>query len=256
MIKSVTFVKNYDLLLEKESQKRFPHKTITPTRYMREKEPFDMFTLFKKNLKIEFNETISVIVGENGSGKSTLISLIKQFSGKPIDGLGLAFSDKYKDEEEYFQDYQKDYKGYVKIDGDLTYRNAVYFDGENDNPVIAIPKMIKPNNMVQMGAQLFWAQEESHGESMLPALQYILKNASNCVIFMDEPETALSLGNQWWLVKEMIRSNVENNNQIIICTHALGIVQHFSRIFDMETRKWVDREEYINQIMKNELERR
>lgn len=249
MIKSVIFTKNYDLVLEKETQKRFPVKHIIPTRYMREKHPFDMFTLFKKGLKIEFEEGVNVIVGENGSGKTTFFSLLKGYSGKPIDGLGLAFSDKYETEEEYFQDYQNDYKGYIKVDGVLHYRNAVYFDGEKDNPVVLLPKLIKPDkDFINMSAQLFFAQEESHGESMLPTLQYILKNARNCVIFMDEPETALSLGNQWWLVEEMLRSANVNDNQIIISTHAYGIVQHFTKIFDMETRKWVDREAYINEI--------
>ena len=250
MIKSVTFTADYDLPLEKDTQKRFPTKTIKPTRYSREKKPYKVFYLFKKGLHIEFQEGINIIVGENGSGKTSLFSLLKNYSGKPIDKLGLLMNDNYKDEEDYFQKYQKEDKGYVKVEGVLTYRNAVYFDGEKDNPVIAIPKMITPNNMVQMGAQLFWAQEESHGESMLPVLEYILQNAKNCVIFMDEPETALSLRNQFWLVKEMVKSSIENKNQIIVSTHALGIIQHFPKIFDMEARVWVEKDTYLMNILK------
>jgi predicted ATPase len=251
MIKSVTFIKNYDLPLEKETQKRFPHKRIKPTKYMREKHPFDIFFLFKKGLKIEFNEGVNVIVGENGSGKTSLFSLIKQYTGKPIDKLGLCFSE-YKTEEEYFQNYQKEYKGYLKVDGVINYRNTIYFDAEKDNPVVAIPQMLNPSDksFINLTAELFWAQEESHGESMLPVVQYILKNAKNCTIFMDEPETALSLKNQFWLVHEMNRSAKEQNNQIIISTHAYGIIQHFYTIFDMETREWVERETYIMDILK------
>jgi predicted ATPase len=253
MIKSVTFKENYELSLEKESQRRWGVKTYQPTRYSREKKPWDMFTLFKKGLEIKFNPGVNVIVGENGSGKSTLFSLIKDYSGKGWEKMySVIGTYEDKDEEYYFQNYQKEYDGVLHIDGVITYRNAVYFDAEKDNPVVAIPKMVNPMSKDFLGltAQLWFAQEESHGESMLPVIDYILKNAKDCVIFMDEPETALSLKNQFWLVKQMIESNVQRDNQIIISTHALGIIQHFDVIFDMETRIWTSREKYIMDIMK------
>jgi predicted ATPase len=254
MIKSLTFKKDYELSLEKDSQKRWGVKTYKPTRYTREKKPWKMFFLFKKGLTIEFNEGVNIIVGENGSGKTTLFSLIREYTGKEPDRLTRIFGD-YKTDEEYIESHKKRYNedyGVLIIDGDLTYKNTIFFSAEHDNPVVAIPKMLNPEdrNFMALTCELFDAQEESHGESMLPVLTYILKNARNATIFMDEPETALSLKNQWWLVKEMIVSSVANNNQIIISTHAYGIVQHFPTIFDMETRKWVDRETYINEISK------
>jgi len=250
MIKSVTFTKDYELSLEKDSQKRWGTKTYKPTKYSREKNPWKMFTLFKKGLNIEFNKGMNVIVGENGSGKSTLFHLIKHYSGKPPDRMTFFASD-YENEEEYFQNYQKDYKGELKIDGVLNYRNTIYFDAEKDNPVVAIPQMLNPDRkeFPSLVAQMFDAQEESHGESMLPVLHYILKNAKDCTIFMDEPETALSLRNQFWLVNEMQNSVKNNHNQIIISTHALALIQNFNTIFDMETREWVDRETYMLNIL-------
>jgi predicted ATPase len=252
MLKSLTFKENYELSLEKDSQKRWGVKTYKPTRYTREKKPWKMFTLFKKGLTIEFNQGINVIVGENGSGKTTLFHLLKHYSGKPIDKLALSWHPElYKDEEDYFQKYQKEYTGELKVEGDLTYRNTIYFDAEKDNPVVAIPQMINPGNknFLNLTAALFDAQEESHGESMLPVLTYILQNAKNCTIFMDEPETALSLKNQYWLVKQMIKSSIENKNQIIISTHALGIIQHFPMVFDMEAREWINRETYLLNLL-------
>jgi predicted ATPase len=250
MIKSLTFIKDCEFSLEKESQKRWGTKTYKPTGYTREKEPWKMFFLFRKGLHIDFNEGVNVIVGENGSGKTTLFSLLKQYSGKSPDKMTFFVSD-YENEEQYFQNYQKDYKGELQIDGVLNYRNSIYFDGEKDNPVVAIPQMLNPDRkeFASLVSQLFDAEEESHGESMMPVLEYILKNAKDCTIFMDEPETALSLKNQFWLVKEMIESSVTNHNQIIISTHALGIIQHFPMVFDMETRKWVNRETYILDLL-------
>jgi predicted ATPase len=232
MITDIRFIKRYDLRVEKESQRRFPVKTIKPTTdsgYRREKYPYDMFTLFSKGLRINFIQGVNVIVGENGSGKSTLISLIKN-------------NIKYDD-----NDYT-----YIEVNGNVTNENTIFFDGEKDNPLTAIPQMINPmdsKNFVSLSAQLFFASEESHGESMLPALDYILDNAhGGYTIFMDEPETALSLGNQIRLVKKMWKS-AEKGNQLIISTHSLAIINCFNTIFDMETRKWVDREKYVKNIL-------
>jgi predicted ATPase len=253
MINSITFIENYELSLEKEEQKRWGVKTYQPTRYSREKKPWKMFSLFKKGLHIDFNEGVNVIVGENGSGKTTLFSLIKEYTGKGYKKMhSIIGTYEGKDEEYYFQNYQKEYKGVLQVNGVIHYRNAVYFSAEEDNPVVAIPKMANPmnKNFNNMLAELFFAQEESHGESMQPILEYLLQNARGSVLFFDEPETALSLKNQIWLGKEMIRSAKENNNQIIISTHALALINQFHMVFDMEAREWVDRETYVMDIMK------
>ena len=256
MIKSVTFPDVYDLVLEKESQKRFPHRTIDPRgdRYSREKEPYEVFDLFPKGLVIEFNSGVNIIVGENGSGKTTLISLIKSYVGQPF-GKNFSFDDKWRDEEYYYAHYQDDYKGCLQVDVDkrrATYKNTIFFNGEEDNPVTAIPKMANPykDNYNSMLAQLMFAQEESHGESMLPPINYILTEAKGgYIIFMDEPETALSLGNQVRLAQQLKKSAEEFGNQLIISTHSLAVINEFYTIFDMETREWVNREEYVNDIL-------
>ena len=249
MINSITFPEVYDLLLEKKTQKRFPHRRVVPKKYDRETKPYNMFDLFPKGLVIEFNSGVNIIVGENGSGKSTLLSLIKQYRGTPYGDV-FDWNNEYKDEADYLSRYQEDRKTYVDLHGNLTYKNSVFFDGEKDNPVVAIPQMIKPSNMVQMGAQLFFASEESHGESMLPALDYILDNAQGgYVICMDEPETALSLGNQIRLANKIKKSAKTYKNQLIISTHSLALINEFFTIFDMETREWVNREEYITDAL-------
>jgi len=249
MINSITFPERYDLLLEKKSQKRFPHRRVVPKKHDRETKPYNMFDLFPKGLVIEFNDGVNIIVGENGSGKSTLLGLIKSYRGTPYADI-FDLNDVYKDEADYLARYQEGRNTYIELDGNLTYMNSIFFNGEKDNPVIAIPKMITPSNMVQMGAQLMWAQEESHGESMLPALDYILDNAKGgYVICMDEPETALSLGNQIRLANKIKKSAKTYKNQLIISTHSLAIINEFFTIFDMETREWVNREEYIDDAL-------
>lgn len=249
MIKSVTFKENYELSLEKEEQKRWGTKTYKPTRWTREKKPWTMFFLFKKGLCIEFNEGVNIIVGENGSGKSTLFSLIKQYAGTAPDRMSRALSD-LKTDEDFIKSHREHYRGELIVDGDISFKNAVFFDAEKDNPVVAIPKMISPSNMIPMAVNLWDAQEESHGESMKPILEYLLREAHGGIIFFDEPDTALSLKNQVWLGKEMQRSAKENGNQIIASTHALALINQFPMVFDMEAREWVERETYVMDIMK------
>ncbi len=248
MIKSVIFKKNYELSLEKENQKRWGVKTYKPNAYSREEEPWKMFTLFKKGLQIDFREGVNVVVGDNGSGKSTLFKLIKAYAGKAPDRLTLAFGN-YNSEEEYLKYHKDNYRGELQIDGEIDYRNSVFFDAEEDNPLVAIPKMMTPSNTPIMASQLWDAAEESHGESMLPILEYLLTKAKDRILFFDEPETALSLRNQIWLSKALVESAENNHNQIVISTHALAVIQQFDEVFDMETRKWVNRETYVNDMI-------
>ena len=86
---------------------------------------------------------------------------------------------------------------------------------------------------------------------MIPALDYILGEAKGgYVIFMDEPETALSLKNQIRLANQIRQSAEKFGNQLLISTHSLAVINEFNTIFDMETRKWVNREDYVKEIYK------
>jgi len=254
MINSIKFIKGQWFLFEKESQKRFRTKTIKPNRYSREKNSYKIFYLFDKGATINFKDKVNVMVGENGSGKSSLIHIIKNYAGKPLQKSGMVFSES-KNDEEYFHEFLKkrdSEEKEIKIVGDISYKNSIFFDAEKDNPVVAIPHMLNPDSKSFPGMvnQLFTSQEESHGESMLPILDYILENTKNCTIFMDEPETALSLKNQIKITKKIIESSEQRNNQIILSTHSLMVIKQFDEVFDMESRNWISTKKYLDSIEK------
>jgi predicted ATPase len=130
---------------------------------------------------------------------------------------------------------------------EYTYRNSIFFDGEKDNPIQAIPKMLNPNDGKTYNpliAKLILSQEESHGESLIPTLYYILNNAKDTLICLDE--TSLSLTTQLSLVK-WLENAVKNGNQIIISTHSLYLMMQYNNVYSMENRKWIGSKEYIKE---------
>ena len=248
MINQIKYIKDDWFPLSKETQRRFKTKLIKPGKYDREKNTYEVFCLFKKGFTIDFKSGVNVIVGENGTGKTSLLGCFKNYSGKAPDNLDFEWGG-YKDDDDYYKRYRENKEFLYEIDGDLSYRNSVFFNAEDDNPVTAIPKMLNPNSkdFLNLSVGYMFAQEESHGESMIPILDYLLDNAKNAVIFMDEPETALSIRNQVRVAMKLKKSAEENNNQIIVSTHSLPIVEMFETCFDMETRKWYEADDYINE---------
>jgi len=252
-INKIAIKEPIEFLLEKNSHNNYPVRTITPNNYSREKTPYKLFELFPKNFSIKL-EPITVIVGENGSGKSTFLNQIKDFIGAPPDKLTLLLNE-FKNEDEYLLNFIKKQKKFnLKIESKdhLTYKNTIIFCSEKDNPLIVIPKMLNPDDksFPNLVHNLFNVQEESHGETMIPLLEYIL-NVQNCFICLDEPETALSLKNQI-KISNLIKESVnKNNNQIVICTHSLAMINCFDKIYDMEKREWTNRKEYVESIIKN-----
>ena len=250
MIEEIKFRKSYEFMIAKDSQRRFPVRTIMPDQYSREKEPYDMFEIFTKGLTIPLKD-INIIVGENGSGKSTLISLIRSYMGKPRDkdAISLYNMDEVEYDNNIIQDQRKHDLELVSKHT-ILYKNCVFFDGENDNPAITIPKTLNPDkkDFGNMVAFMWEVGEESHGESMIPILDYILDNARGILIFMDEPETALSLKNQIRLGNQ-IKKAAKHGNQLIISTHSMAIMSMFEELYDMESREWVNSKDYIDACM-------
>jgi len=254
MIDSIKFKEVVDFPVSREDHYRFPVKHITPDNWSRNKEPYDVFELFPKGMTIKL-KLINVIVGDNGSGKSTFLDVIKGYIGKPPDDSFSSFNmDDLTDEEREENETKERIKRSsitIKSKEPISYKNLVVFNAEKDNPAVAIPKMLNPDSKDFPGLvnQLFCSHEDSHGESLIPILDLLLTKVHDCVICMDEPETALSLKNQI-RITNLIKESVEKRNtQIIICTHSLVIIQMFEDLYDMDARTWVKSIDYIKSIM-------
>lgn len=71
-----------------------------------------------------------------------------------------------------------------------------------------------------------------------------LKKAENCVVYLDEPESGLSLRNQYALAKE-IHNAAKRNVQLFIATHSLILIQSVDTVVSLEHGKVMPSKEFI-----------
>ena len=165
--------------------------------------------LYKKDSEFTLKNGINLLVGDNGCGKSTLINVLIKANLDKLKGL------------------------------------TVYnVDMEKANPKISTPD---PDNgtahSIQQVSNMFMWSVESHGETREGVLLSVLSNEFDMLI-LDEPEQGLSLRNQLKYLNKL----KETGKPIIISTHSKTFIENVDEVFDVETMKWVNSNEYLNSI--------
>lgn len=180
-----------------------------------------------KRFEIDNLLDVTLLVGDQGSGKSTLLSLL---GDNDTDKLDITLSD------------------YAKYKGVKTY----FFDSEKMNPRTADPHSYSTPMGQDIGIGFggaVAARFESHGEVLFDMVVGRIKQASDCLIFFDEPESGLSLRSQFKLI-DNINEAVERNCQFIIATHCLSLIQKQEKVYSMEHKKWMISSDFIETQMK------
>ena len=175
---------------------------------------------FKKGQKFEFRD-ITAIVGDQGCGKSTLLK-------------GLQAQDK-------FLNLQLTPLGLKGV-------NSYYFDTEHMNPRTTDPNLYTKANGEDKGIGFvgsFFTRFKSHGEVLKVYTVDCLKKAKDSVILLDEPESGLSLKNQYKLWVE-IKAASERGCQVILATHSLVIIQSAEDVLSLEHGKWMKSDVFVN----------
>jgi len=170
----------------------------------------------------EFNcSSINLLVGDQGSGKSTLLGLLRDNS----DLLEISLSD------------------YCLTNGVSTF----FFDAEKDNPRMKDPQLYTNPNGTDKGigyTSALISRFQSHGEIIRDFVITPLIQANDCVMFIDEPESGLSIRNQFKFINE-IKEAVERNVQFFIATHSLPLIQSINEVISLEHQKIMSSLEFI-----------
>jgi predicted ATPase len=165
---------------------------------------------------------VNLFVGNQGCGKSTILNLLQK----------------------NHSDIQITLSKLVKNDV-----NSFFFDSEKDNPRIKDPQMYtKPNGEntgIGYGAALM-CRFKSHGEILEQFIISPILKSKNCVIILDEPESGLSITNQFKLINA-INIAVNNGCQFFIATHCYPLIESYN-VISLEHSEQINGVDFINKI--------
>ena len=166
-----------------------------------------------------FYPGVNLLVGDQGCGKSSLLGEIRNCGSK------LKRSDRA---------YRKERHAQLILDEGVT--KSFAFDFEHDN---FRTKGYFDNAMGFHVGSMF----ASHGESNVLLLE-TLDQVEDAVIFLDEPDMALSIRSAH-AVAQLFERVGERNCQVIAAVHSLVVIQHFEQVLSLEHRKWMPTEDFI-----------
>ena len=143
------------------------------------------------------------------------------------------------------------------MEGDITSRGALgavfRFCQElaQENPAMEETLKSKFAAMANSGANAYASTDaiiqsrmKSHGQVIFPMLKQINETKKG-IIFLDEPETSLSIRSQYKLA-EVIKEAAKNDGcQLFIATHSEILMGAVETVLSLEHRKWMTTEEFI-----------
>lgn len=177
---------------------------------------------FKKGETFEL-QNLTLLVGDQGSGKSSLLDLLK--GGCDRNTLDLELTE----------------LGHKGVE-------TFFFDTEKMNPRLKSPQdyanMDGTNKGIGYGNALS-SQFQSHGQVMVAFTVNAIKKAENAVVFLDEPESGLSIRNQYKLSSEIHNAVNQRKCQFIVATHCLPLIQSIKNVLSLEPKKWMTTDEFL-----------
>jgi len=170
---------------------------------------------FKAGDRFEFRPGVNLLVGDQGCGKSSLLGAVQGAGGeKPGQFRDLREKTilKYDPCKVFSADFEKDNP-----------RTKGYFDKD-----------------IRLQLALMYS---SHGQSNLTIINS-LATAADCLIMLDEPDTALSIRSCMKLVK-LLKGAADRSSQVIAAVHNISVIQEFEDVLSLEHGEWMRNEVFI-----------
>ena len=162
--------------------------------------------VFEKGFSFECTD-VNLLVGGQGTGKSTLINLLAK-----NDRKCLAISSAKHVKENGIQSFHFDTEKHNPRTRDAEYYTDIH------------------GNDIGIGFRdASMSRWKSHGEILEDMVLEPLFTAKDCVILLDEPESGLSIFNQFRLIAG-IETAVKNNCQLFIATHCYPVIEAYEVI--------------------------
>jgi len=188
----------------------------------------------KKNTNIIFDNNITVITGDNGSGKSTII---KSIYNKTIDNSKMN-NDIFTVETDISHS-----DIIVDLDENFKIGNTIVLDSCE-----GLLKHLSYFNDENMDLQVT-CMKSSSGEGLLLQLANLnnIKNLSEKLLILDEPEKGLSIKQQLKTAKYLkFLVDKYNGLQIIVVTHSFGLLSYFNEVYSTNEFKYVKSSYYLD----------
>ena len=192
-------------------------------------------------LDIEFNESVTVIVGSNGTGKTRLLKniekkakILDKMRGCKLNGTDMS----------YLTTLDNATKITLTVDSTMPYTRIINYDSDS------LYSSTYSGDVLQLARK--WM---SNGETK----DIIVERIKNCaddlrkdniygVMLLDELDNSLDYKKQRKFARVLKQSS--DVMQFIVATHNVPFMSQFKEVFDIETKQYVKTKDYLNKILK------
>ena len=169
---------------------------------------------FKEFQVFDFRPGVNLLVGDQGCGKSSLLKTIKDAGPTSVCDRAVVLTDSKC--VSYFFDFEKGNP-----------RTLGYF----------------ADDIMGQAGMMF----SSHGQANMAMING-LDQAAECLVMVDEPDSALSIRSCVKLVAKL--KNLEQRSaQVIAAVHNPVVIQAFEQVYSLEHRLWMTGSEFISTHM-------
>lgn len=216
---------------------------------------------------VAFKPGVNLICGDQGTGKSTMLEAIMMHDREFAQHVLLDQDHKYN----AFAYYNSEFHNPRTIDGGLNigetrYSATLEMFYDRLRQKLATTRLSNSQHFQVMIAEAYAkcknqsmnvidkklvdldvitvSAMQSHGQALFPFLQEALK-VKNGIVFLDEPETSLSIKSQIKLLGMLKEAQIDN--QILIATHSEILIKGIGNVISLDegSPKWITADEFV-----------